>query len=86
MILTFNKIAHSFANTTYGESSTGKTIACDQVVPAILRNFGHISWVSGKTLQFPVSIKAIQWYYMTECITTGGIAEEQHENIVYCLR
>ena len=79
----FQQIAHSFANTTYGECSTGKTIACDQVVPAILRNFGHISWVSGKTLQTSVYqghtvVLHDRVYY------GGGIAEEQHENIVYC--
>lgn len=77
------QVAHSFANTTYGECSTGKTIACDKVVPAILRNFGHISWTSVKPLEtsvfqgHTVVIDDIVYY-------GGGIAEEKHENIVYC--
>ena len=79
----FRQLAHNFANTLFGECTVGKTIACDRVVPAVLRDFSQISWISGKNLQTSVYqghtvVIDDRVYY------GGGIAEEQHEYIVYC--
>ena len=79
----FQQIARSFANTTYSECNTKKTIPCDKVVPAILHDFGRISWKSGKSLNTSIFqghtvVIDDRVYY------GGGIAWEEHQSIVYC--
>lgn len=78
----FLQLAHNFVNTTFGECSVGETIACDRVVPRVLRDFGQILWMRGKNLQTSIYqghtvVIGDRVYY------GGGIAEEQHEHIVY---
>lgn len=79
----FRRLAHNFVNTIFGECTVGETIACDRVIPAVLRDFSHILWTSGQSLQTSVYqgrtvIIDDRIYY------GGGIADESHEYIVYC--
>ena len=79
----FLQLAQNFVSTTFGECTLGETIACDRVVPTVLRDLGRILWMRGKSLQTSVYqghtvVIGDRVYY------GGGIAEKQHEHIVYC--